>query len=243
MIELKNIFKKYGNNVIFENLNFTVDSGEIVGFIGPNGSGKTTTINMITGITKIDSGNILVNGKDILKNEIEVKKNIGLVPDEPNLFQRFKVKELFKFIAEMYEVEQTEYEKKVSELTKEFDIVQYLDTEISELSHGTRQKVNIISVLLHNPDIWILDEPLTGLDPQSAFKLKKIMKEHAKNNKTVFFSTHVLEVAEKLCTKIIIINKGKKIYEGTLETLKSKYPDYTSLEELFLHLINDGEKK
>lgn len=204
--------------------------------------GKTTTINMITGITDITSGNITINNFDIEKEPVNAKENMGLVPDSPDLFASFDVSKYFDFMIEMYNVDKKLGKERVEKLVKEFEIEKYLNDSISDLSHGTRQKVMIIGVLLHNPSVWILDEPMTGLDPKASHILKEKMREHAKNGNTVFFSTHVLEVAEKLCTKIIIISEGIIKYTGKLEELQAMYPEVKTLEELFFKVIDNSKE-
>lgn len=201
--------------------------------------GKSTTINMMTGGTSITNGRILLNGVDITKEPVKAKWTFGLVPDNPDQFLKFKVLEFFNFVTDIYEVSKEERNKRIEELSKKFEIEKYLNDQIEDLSHGTKQKVMVIGVLLHNPSIWILDEPMTGLDPNAAYILKEMMKEHAKNGNTVFFSTHVLEVAEKLCDEIVIIKEGEVIYQGSYNTLVNKYKDAKSLEELFLVLLKD----
>lgn len=236
MIEIKNVNKKYGKKEVIKDLNLKINDGEIFGFIGPNGSGKTTTINMITGALDITKGEILVNGKSIEKDPVNAKKEFGIVPDSPDMFLNFKVIEYFNFIADIYDVDSKTREERIKTLTRKFNIEKYIKDKIDSLSHGTRQKVIIIGALLHNPNIWILDEPMTGLDPESSYILKEMMKEHAKQGKIVFFSSHVLEVVEKLCDKIAIIDNGNISYIGTLKELKEKYPEKT-LEEIFLKVI------
>lgn len=204
--------------------------------------GKTTTINMITGITDITSGNITINNFDIEKEPVNAKENMGLVPDSPDLFASFDVSKYFDFMIEMYNVDKKLGKERVEKLVKELEIEKYLNDSISDLSHGTRQKVMIIGVLLHNPSVWILDEPMTGLDPKASHILKEKMREHAKNGNTVFFSTHVLEVAEKLCTKIIIISEGSIKYTGKLEELQAMYPEVKTLEELFFKVIDNSKE-
>lgn len=236
MIEIKNVTKKYGDKAVVKDLNLTINDGEIFGFIGPNGAGKSTTINMLTGALDITEGEILVNNKSIEKEPVEVKKEFGIVPDSPDMFLNFKVLEYFNFIGDIYEVDSKTRKERVETLCEKFKITQYLKERIENLSHGTRQKVIIIGALIHNPNIWILDEPMTGLDPESSFTLKEMMKEHVSQGKIVFFSSHVLEVVEKLCDRIGIINNGSLLYVGTLKELKEEYPD-KSLEDIFLEII------
>ncbi|MDR4420646.1 ABC transporter ATP-binding protein, partial [Bacillus paranthracis] len=208
MIEIMNVSKSYnGSTYAVKDLSLSVPSGEIFGFLGPNGAGKSTTIKMITGIHGVDKGTITINGIDIMKNPMEAKKTFGYVPDSPDMFLRLKGIEYLNFMADMYEVPKEVRQERIESLAKKFDLYNALSDQIQSYSHGMRQKIVIIGVLVHEPDVWILDEPLTGLDPKSAYILKEMMREHADKGKIVFFSTHVLEVAEKLCDRVAIINK------------------------------------
>ena len=218
-------------------LNLEIKDGEIFGFIGQNGAGKTTTIKMITGILEIDEGDIFIDGKSITKEPVDAKKQFGLVPDSPDMFLKFSGIEYLNFIADCFNVNQEDRKKRIEKLSKEFGIYDELENKIESYSHGMRQKIVIIGVLLHNPKNWILDEPITGLDPKSSFDLKALMKEHARKGNTVFFSTHILEIAEKLCDRIAIINKGKIIFVGTLDELKNMHKDKNTLEEIFIDII------
>ena len=178
MISIKNVSKSYNkNNKIIEKMNLEVQDGEIFGFLGPNGAGKTTTIKMITGILDIDEGDILINNKSIRKEPIEAKKKFGYVPDNPDMFLKLKGIEYLNFMADMYEVGKEERKKKIDELTKLFEINNVLNDKIQSYSHGMRQKIIIIGSLLHEPENWIIDEPMTGLDPKSTYELKQIMKK------------------------------------------------------------------
>jgi ABC-2 type transport system ATP-binding protein len=241
MIEFKDVSKSYiKDKKSVDSLNFSVQDGEIFGFLGPNGAGKTTTIKMLTGILDIDvGGDILIDGKSIKSNPLEAKKQFGYIPDSPDMFLKLKGIEYLNFIADIYEISKEDRKERIENLAKKFKIYDDLDSRMESYSHGMRQKLMIISVLLHNPKNWILDEPMTGLDPKSAFDLKEMMKVHAKNGNTVFFSTHVLEVAEKLCDRIGIINKGKLLFVGTFEEMKSKLKENASLEELFLEITEN----
>lgn len=242
MIELKNISKSYqkGEKVI-DKLNLKINDGEIFGFIGLNGAGKTTTIKMMTGILEIDEGQILIDNINIEKNPVLAKKRLGVVPDNPDTFLKLRGIEYLKFIADAYDVPIEKRIKNVEKYSKIFGMENELNNRIEKYSHGMRQKIVIIGALLHEPKNLILDEPITGLDPKSTFDLKNIMKEYAKKGNTVFFSTHILEIAEKLCDKIGIINKGKLIYIGTLEKLKEKYSENNSLENIFINIIKGEE--
>ena len=238
MIEIKNVSTSYSKGTkVIDNMNLTIDNGTVFGFIGPNGAGKTTTIEMITGVLGIDDGDILIDGKSIQKKSIDAKKNFGFVPDSPDVFEKLTGLEYLNFIGDVYCVDPKIRLEKTEALAKEFNIYDNLKDRIQSYSHGMKQKLLIISVLLHNPKNWILDEPMTGLDPKASYILKKLMREHADAGNTVFFSTHVLEVAEKLCNKIAVIDKGKIVYCGTVEELKEKSKKNSSLEEAFLKIV------
>ena len=240
MIELKNISKAYlKNKNIIENLNLTIKNGEIFGFLGPNGAGKTTTIKMITGILDIDEGDILIDGNSIKTNPLEAKKRFGLVPDNPDIFIKLKGIEYLNFIADIYKISEEERIEKIKNLSKQFEMENVLNNKIQSYSHGMRQKIVIMGTLLHNPQNLILDEPMTGLDPRSSFDLKRIMREHTKQNKSVFFSTHILEVAERLCDRVGIINRGKLVFIGTYEEMKREFNKKASLEELFMEITDN----
>lgn len=243
MIEIKNVSKSYkkGKKVI-DNINIEIRDGEIFGFLGPNGAGKTTTIKMITGILDIDEGDILIDGNSIKTNPLEAKKRFGLVPDNPDIFIKLKGIEYLNFIADIYKISEEERIEKIKNLSKQFEMENVLNNKIQSYSHGMRQKIVIMGTLLHNPQNLILDEPMTGLDPRSSFDLKRIMREHTKQNKSVFFSTHILEVAERLCDRVGIINRGKLVFIGTYEEMKREFNKKASLEELFME-ITDNDKR
>ena len=237
MIEIKNVSKTYNNNIkAIDNLNLKINDGEIVGFIGLNGAGKTTAIKMMTGILQPDKGTIKVNGYDIVKDSLKAKQIIGYIADSPDMFLKLTGMEFINFIANIYKVPLDVRKKRIKEFGERFGLSDVLNKPMQGYSHGTRQKMMVVAALVHDPDVWILDEPLIGLDPTSAFELKKMMREHADKGNSVFFSTHVLEVAEKLCDRIAIIDKGKVIFIGTLKELKEKY-DKKDLEELFMEVI------
>ena len=240
MIKLENISKSYvkGKKSV-DSLNLEIKDGEIFGFLGPNGAGKTTTIKMITGILNADEGRILVDDKDIKKESISAKKTIGFVPDTPDIFLKLKGIEYLNFMGDIYEVTKEIRKQRIEELTKKFEIYDNLNEEMQGYSHGMRQKIILCGALLNNPKNWILDEPMTGLDPKASYDLKEMMRKHAKEGNCVFFSTHVLEVAEKLCDRVGIINKGKLIFVGTFEEMKTKLKDNGTLEELFLEITQD----
>lgn len=238
MIKINKINKEYviGTKVV-KDLTLDVRPGEIFGFLGPNGAGKTTTLKMITGVSSIDSGNIEINGVDIAKEPLEAKKQFGFVPDSPDMFLRLKGIEYLNFMAKVYGVSYEDAKNRIEDYAKRFEIYDALNKQIKDYSHGMRQKIVIIGALIHEPRVWILDEPLTGLDPQSAHLLKEMMREHTAKGNTVLFSTHVLEVAEKLVDRIGVIRKGELIFVGTINELKEKYnASDDSLEDLFLEL-------
>ena len=238
MIEIKDVTQSYvkGKNVI-ENMNLKIDNGLVYGFLGPNGAGKTTTIDMITGIIKIDEGDILIDGKSIIKHPIAAKSKFGFVPDSPDVFEKLTGLEYLNFIGDIYGIDAKTRLERTEELANKFGIYDHLRDRIQSYSHGMKQKLLIISVLIHNPKNWILDEPMTGLDPQASHTLKELMIEHSRKGNTVFFSTHVLEVAEKICDRIAIIDGGKIIFEGTIDELHKKLNSKDSLEDSFLKII------
>lgn len=236
MIEAKSLTMVYGNgHMATEDISFTIKPGEIVGFAGPNGAGKTTVIKMLTGILKPTSGTAVINGFDITKEPLKAKKSFAYIADNPDILIQLTGLEYLNFIADMYEVPDDKRKDKIGVLAERFGMNDVLTTQMREYSHGMRQKLMVISALIHDPPAWILDEPMTGLDPSAAYELKQMMREHARAGNAVLFSTHVLEVAEQLCDKILIINKGRIITEGTLEFLKLNNPGMT-LEEIFVKL-------
>jgi ABC-2 type transport system ATP-binding protein len=240
MITLESVSKSYNGTIkAVDNISLEIKDGEIFGFLGPNGAGKTTTIKMITGILDADSGNIGINSLDIKKNALEAKKQFGFVPDDPNIFLRLKGIEYLNFIADIYDVSAGDRKQRIEEYAQRFEMERALGDKIQSYSHGMRQKIVLMGVMIHKPPVWILDEPMTGLDPKSSFALKEMMREHADNNKTVFFSTHILEVAEKICDRVAIINKGRILFCGRLDTMKEQFKGDESLEKMFLELTEN----
>ncbi|OPJ56081.1 ABC transporter ATP-binding protein [Alkalithermobacter paradoxus] len=238
MLTLKNVSKSYDKSKkAVDNISLEINKGEIVGFIGPNGAGKTTTIKMITGMISPDEGSVIVNGLDITKNPVEAKKSFTFVPDHPAIFDSIKGIDYLNFIADMYDVSINDRKERIEKFTKTFQIYDALTKTINSYSHGMRQKLLISAALLPNPKLFILDEPLVGLDPHSAKILKDLMKEHCKSGGTVFFSSHLLEVVENLCDKVAIIHKGSLIAYDTAENIKNK--SNSTLEEIFLEMTKD----
>ncbi len=232
MIEIKNVTKKYGENIALNNVSFEVPDGEIFAFIGHNGAGKTTLIKAIVGIHEIDEGDIIINGKSIKEKIVDCKKEMAFVPDNPELYENMKAIDFINFICDMYEVSQETRKENIHKYAKLFEIENNLNDPINSFSHGMKQKIALISALAHNPKILIMDEPFVGLDPKAVFDIKKIMNEIVKEGKIVFFSTHILDVAEKLCSKVAIIKKGKIMAVGNMKEIKGD----KSLEKVFLEL-------
>ena len=232
MIEIKNVTKKYGEKTALSNISFNVEDGEIFGFIGHNGAGKTTLIKAMVGIHDFDDGNVIINGKSIKEDPIECKKIMAFIPDNPELYDNMKAIDFINFICDMYEVSQKTREKNIHKYAKLFKIEDNLGDPIISFSHGMKQKIALISALVHDPKVLIMDEPFVGLDPQAVFDVKKVMKEMTKEGKTIFFSTHILDVAEKLCTKVAIIKNGKLVKTGEMKEIKGD----KTLEKVFLEL-------
>jgi len=232
MIEIKNLVKSYGDKKAVDDVSLEIRDGEIFAFIGHNGAGKTTTIKSIVGINDFDSGEILINGKSIKSNPIECKKEIAYVPDNPDLYENMKAINFLNFICDMYDVPEDVRKENILKYAKMFEIEDKLNDEISSYSHGMKQKIALISALSHNPKVLIMDEPFVGLDPKAVFDMKTIMKEMCKEGKTIFFSTHILDVAEKLCDRVAIIKSGKIVKVGNMDEIKGD----ESLEQVFLEL-------
>ena len=238
MIDLKGLSKSYNRGAIkaVDDLSLSTRSGEIFGFLGPNGAGKTTTIKMMVGLLRKDSGTITINGTDLDKDPIKVKKAISYVPDTPEVYERMTGIEYLNFMADVYSVSGPVRKERIGRFLDMFELTGAVGDLIQSYSHGMRQKIVLIGALLNDPDVFILDEPMVGLDPKSSNNLKNYMREHCDKGKTVFFSTHVLEVAEKLCDRIGIIRKGKLIACGTMDELRNQAENKESLINIFLEL-------
>ena len=232
MIEIKNVTKKYGNKVALNNVSFNVEDGSIFAFIGHNGAGKTTLIKSIVGIHDFDEGEILINGKSIKEDPISCKKDMAFVPDNPELYENMKAIDFINFICDMYEIDLETREKNIEKYAKLFEIEDKLNDPIASFSHGMKQKIALISALAHDPKILIMDEPFVGLDPKAVFDVKEVMNEMVKEGKIIFFSTHILDVAEKLCSKVAIIKNGEIMKTGSMKEIKGD----KSLEKVFLEL-------
>lgn len=232
MIEIRDVVKKYGDKTVLKNITFTVNDGDIFAFIGHNGAGKTTLIKAITGIHDFDGGEILINGKSIQKEPIACKEEMAYVPDNPELYDNMRAIDFINFICDMYGVSQERREKNIKNYAKVFELENNMNDTIDSFSHGMKQKVALMAALAHGPKVLIMDEPFVGLDPKAVFDMKEIMRQMVKDGKTIFFSTHILDVAEKLCTRVAIIKKGELIKVGNMKTVKGD----KSLEKIFLEL-------
>lgn len=241
MLRIRNISKSYGKGKIkaVDNINLEIKPGEIFGFLGPNGAGKTTTIKMIVGLLKPDEGHITIDGIDVWQDPLLAKSMTSYVPDNAEVYEKLKGIDYLNFVADMYGVSKEERLDKIDHYTKIFNIQDALGDIIGSYSHGMRQKLLLSAALINNPKLFILDEPMVGLDPKSSFNLKEIMRKTCDEGNTVFFSTHVMEVAEKLCDRIAIINKGEIITVGTMDELRSHAKEEQSLENIFLELTED----
>lgn len=242
MVEIKNLTKAYGNSEIpaVNDISISLKSGEIYGFLGSNGAGKSTTIKCLVGIHPFQQGDILINGVSIKTNPLEAKKQIGYVSDNHAVFERLTGREYVNHIANLYKISPEEMQERCDNLLKIFKLEDAFDRPIKSYSHGMKQKITVIAALVHNPKLWVLDEPLTGLDPQSAYQLKKVMKQHAAAGNTVFFSSHILDVVENLCDRCCIIEKGdlKGVYD-----LKELKEEGKSLEKIFMQITGEIENE
>ncbi len=232
MIRVKGVSKIYGDKKALDNVSFEVKEGEIFAFIGHNGAGKTTLIKSICGILDFEEGKILINGKSIKDDPIGCKKEMAYVPDDPELYEDMKAIAFINFVCDMYEVPVTTREKNVSRYAKMFDMEKELSSTIRSFSHGMKQKIALIAALSHEPKVLIMDEPFVGLDPKAIFDMKEVMREIVKNGGTIFFSTHILDMAEKLCNRVAIVKKGRIVKVGDMKKIRGD----KSLEKVFLEL-------
>lgn len=241
MLQVQNLTKTYKgqSSPAIENVSLEIKEGEIMAFLGPNGAGKSTAIKCITGIHPFDAGSVNICGHDLKSDPIGAKMNIGYVSDDHATYENLTGTDYLNFVCNVYRVPVAERKGRIEELAGELELSQALDKQINTYSHGMKQKICIISALVHRPKLWILDEPMTGLDPRSAHVLKELMRKHCAEGNSVFFSSHVLEVVEKLCDRLAIINRGRIIEVMSMDELKGKKED-VSLEEFFLS-VTGGE--
>ena len=232
MIEIKHVTKKYGNKKAVDDVSFTVEDGNIFAFIGHNGAGKTTLIKAMVGIHDFDEGDILIDGMSIKEKPVECKRLMAFVPDNPETYEHMKAIDYVNFICDMYDVDTEERITNIKKYAKLFEMEDKLNDTIDSYSHGMKQKIVLISALAHNPRILIMDEPFVGLDPKAVFDIKEVLNEMVKEGKIVFYSTHILDVAEKLCNKVAIIKNGKLVKSGSMKEIKGD----KSLEKVFMEL-------
>ena len=236
MLTIQNLTKVYkGDKRAVDNLSLVVEAGDIYGFIGHNGAGKTTTLKAVVGVLEFEGGTILVDGMDIKKYPVECKKKIAYIPDNPDLYEHLTGIQYLNFIGDLFGVGKNEREQRIKKYADTFEITSNLGDSISSYSHGMKQKVAIISALIHQPKLMLLDEPFVGLDPKAAYSLKEIMQSMCEQGSAIFFSTHVLEVAQKLCNKVAIIKGGKLVASGLTKDVIGDQ----SLEDVFLELVNE----
>ena len=234
MLEIKNVTKKYNNKVANDNINLVIKDGEIFGFIGPNGAGKSTLIKSIVGLNNFDSGEIVFNNMTMKNNEMEFKKALAYIPDNPDLYEHLSGIKYLNFICDVFGVDKNKRVEEIESYATKFGIKDNLNDLISSYSHGMKQKLAVIASLIHHPHLLVMDEPFVGLDPIASHTLKTIMQEFVSEGNIIFFSSHVLEVVEKLCEHVAIINNGKIVYDGNLESMSKD----ESLEQLFFELTN-----
>ena len=236
MLKIEHLTKKYDQYKAVDDLSLEIDDGLIYGFIGHNGAGKTTTLKSVVGILPFDEGDIFIDGKSIKKNPLECKKEMAYIPDNPDLYEYLTGIQYLNFVADVYQVSKNDREARIAKFADMLELTDDLAQPISAYSHGMKQKLAVISAFIHNPNLIIMDEPFVGLDPKASHLLKQLMKEHCQQGGAIFFSTHVLEVAEKLCDRIAIIKQGKLIISGRTQDVTQN----ESLEDVFLELENDN---
>jgi ABC-2 type transport system ATP-binding protein len=243
LIETRNLIKRYGDKVAVNDVSFDVYQGEVFGFLGPNGAGKTTTIKVIVGLLQPTSGTVKVAGYDIQKQSMLAKASSGYVPDTPNLYAKLSGRELLRFVGDLYSLDRTQVAHRIDELLRMFDLANAADDTVDSYSHGMQQKASLAAALMHDPKVLILDEPTVGLDPKSARLIKDILRQLADRGAAVMLSTHILEIAERMCDRIGIINKGQLIAVGTMDELRTlDKTGQASLEDIFLSLTGGAEE-
>ena len=238
-LEFIDFSKRYGNSDTFavDHVNLSVKGGQIFGYLGPNGAGKSTCIKTTIGIQPVTEGAIKVCGFDVKTESTQCKSLIGYVPDHYALYEKLTGREYINYIADLYGVSKEDRDRRIAKYVDMFELHQAFDNRMQTYSHGMKQKMTIMAALVHNPKVWILDEPLTGLDPQSIFQVKQCMIEHAKEGNIVFFSSHIIDVVERLCTDIAIIRKGHIIYQGSMKETLKNHPE--GLETFYMEQINE----
>jgi ABC-2 type transport system ATP-binding protein len=241
LIQTQNLVKQYGDKVAVDHVSFDVYSGEVFGFLGPNGAGKTTTIKMIVGLLQPSTGMVKVAGYDVQAQSLQAKASSGYVPDTPNLYAKLSARELLRFVGDLYEMKREKIEARIDELLRLFDLAAVGNDLIDSYSHGMKQKIAMAAALIHDPKVLVLDEPTVGLDPKSARLMKDMLRQMADRGAAVFLSTHILEIAERLCDRIGIINKGQLIAVGTIDELRALGQGQHSLEDIFLDLTGGAE--
>lgn len=240
MLKLESLSKKFNSFTAVDNINICLNKGELFGFLGPNGAGKTTTIKMIVGLFKPTEGSIYIDGVNISTNNIEAKRKIGYIPDQPYLYDKLTGKEFLLFCGGLFDVDKNKLKQKIEELIELLKIENWLNKRTEEYSQGMRQRISIASALLHDPPLVVIDEPMIGLDPQSTHIIKNVFKEYVKSGRSIFMSTHSLNVAEEISSRICIINRGKIIFDDSSETLqKLKDKHEKNIEDLFIELTKD----
>ncbi len=243
LIEARNLTKRYGDKVAVDNVSFDVYGGEVFGFLGPNGAGKTTTIKMIVGLLQPTSGTVRVAGYDVQTQSRLAKASSGYVPDTPNLYAKLTGRELLRFVGDLYDLDRAQAARRMEELLRMFELISAADDTVDSYSHGMQQKTSLAAALMHDPKVLVLDEPTVGLDPKSARLIKDILRQLADRGAAIMLSTHILEIAERMCDRIGIINKGQLIAVGTMDQLRTlDKTGEASLEDIFLSLTGGAEE-
>jgi ABC-2 type transport system ATP-binding protein len=243
LIQTQHLMKSYGDKVAVNDVSFEVHGGEVFGFLGPNGAGKTTTIKMIAGLLQPTSGRVTVAGYDVNTQPLQAKAASGYVPDTPNLYAKLTGRELLRFVGDLYDLDRSQVERRTDELLRMFDLIAAGDDTTDSYSHGMQQKTALAAALMHDPKVLVLDEPTVGLDPKSARLIKDILRQMAERGAAVFLSTHILEIAERMCDRIGIINHGQLIAVGTMDELRALgQVGGASLEDIFLSLTGGAEE-
>ena len=237
MIDIRSLTKKYGDFVAVDDISLSVSAGEIFGFLGPNGAGKTTTIRILAGLSLPTSGVVMIDGVDVSKDGLHTKAITGYVPDRPYLYEKLTGRELLQFVANLYGREWADCEARALEMLEYFDIAEWVDSRIENLSHGMKQKLVIVSALVHDPRLLVIDEPMVGLDALAQKQVKLLMRRLAAEGRTVFLTTHTMSVAEAVCDRIAILHRGRIIATGTTAELKSD----RALEDVFLELTYEND--